>query len=232
MFCHVPPGHARLRRPRRSAACLRPACRFLHRVSFRWRRRRPACGATLFRAYRMCACARVRAGAVCAPDCARARRRAHVSRPFRWVFFAPARGRRRSGFRMPLGPDLFYHRFVGIKYLSGIISNFVNEPILPVMTPIPPFAKRGRGTSPGGRLSGTACHAVPSEKSAPQHRMPALDFPRKRSGRRAQSCGWTRKGMVEASSARSNAPRRRARSRRRRARAAPGRGRCHRGRGR
>ena len=31
---------------------------------------------------------------------------------------------------------------------------------------------------------------------------------RKRSGRRAQSCGWTRKGMVEASSARSNAPRR------------------------
>ena len=43
-----------------------------------------------------------RGGAVCAPDCACAReaeRRAHVSRPFRWVFFAPAptRNRKRSG---------------------------------------------------------------------------------------------------------------------------------------
>ena len=56
----------------------------------------PACPAsgTLFRAYRVRARAPVRAGAVRAPDCACAReprRRAHVSRPFRWNFFAPAR---------------------------------------------------------------------------------------------------------------------------------------------
>ena len=68
MRCHVPgrdpPG---LPSAASSASVFLPAP-----VSFRSRRRRHACGASLFRAYRMCARARVRAGAVRAPDCARA----------------------------------------------------------------------------------------------------------------------------------------------------------------
>ena len=72
-------------------------------------------GASLFRAYRMCSRARVCAGAVRAPDCARAERRAHLSRPFRWGFFAPVRGGRQSGLRMPLPPVPSYHRLVGVK---------------------------------------------------------------------------------------------------------------------
>ena len=50
------------------------------------------------------------------------KRRAQVSRPFRWVFFAPARSRRRSGPRMPLPPVSSYHSFTGVKPLPGIIS--------------------------------------------------------------------------------------------------------------
>ena len=46
---------------------------------------------------------------------ARLRRRAHVSRPFRWVFFAPVRGGGRSGPRLPLRPVSFYHGFHRIK---------------------------------------------------------------------------------------------------------------------
>ena len=111
MKCHVSPlpRPSPLASPKRrpSASCIS----FLHRVSFRSRRHRLACGAALFRAYRMCACARVRAGAVRAPDCARERRRAHFSRPFRWGFFAPVRGKRRSGLRMPLPPCLILPRF-------------------------------------------------------------------------------------------------------------------------
>ena len=111
MKCHVSPlpRPSPLASPKRrpSASCIS----FLHRVSFRSRRHRLACGAALFRAYRMCACARVRAGAVRAPDCARERRRAHFSRPFRWGFFAPVRGKRRSGLRMPLPPCLILPQF-------------------------------------------------------------------------------------------------------------------------
>ena len=74
---------------------------FLHRVTFhpfRSSRRRPACGGSLFRAYRMCSRARVRAGAVCAPDCAREANAGRTS-PVRSVgaFFAPARRAGRSG---------------------------------------------------------------------------------------------------------------------------------------
>ena len=67
MKCHDPPLPQGGPRLRRSASCMP----FLHSVSFRLRRRRPACGAALFRAYRMGARARVCAGAVRAPDCAR-----------------------------------------------------------------------------------------------------------------------------------------------------------------
>ena len=71
MRCHVspPPRPSPPASPKRrpSASCMS----FLLPLPFRSRRRRLACGASLFRAYRMCAPARVRAGAVCAPDCAR-----------------------------------------------------------------------------------------------------------------------------------------------------------------
>ena len=118
MSCFVmircaPPVWAGLAEAPRSQSCMS----FLHRVSFRLHRRRLACGAALFRAYRMGARARVRVGAVCAPDCARAKRGAHFSRPFRWSFFPPARGGRRSGPRMPLPPVSSYHGFTGVKSL-------------------------------------------------------------------------------------------------------------------
>ena len=71
MRCHVfpPPRPSPTASPKRRMS---PSCMSsLHRVSLRSRRRRLACGATLFRAYRAGARARVRAGAVRAPDCAR-----------------------------------------------------------------------------------------------------------------------------------------------------------------
>ena len=80
---------------------------------------------------------------------ARAQRRAHVSRPFfPWVFFAPARGGRRSGFRMPLRPVSSYHGFYTVKPLPGIISYFMNE-LLP------------RGGDPG------TCHVLSCSAAAP-----------------------------------------------------------------
>ena len=125
MRCHVSPPRAPFRGPRRSAAV-----RILHTVPpSRFRSVRAAAGLPAARpCFARIAWARapVRAGAVRAPDCprlcARARRRAHVSRPFRWGFFAPARGERRSGLRMPLPPDPSYHDFTGVKPLPGIIS--------------------------------------------------------------------------------------------------------------
>ena len=71
MRCHVfpPPRPSPTASPKRRMS---PSCMSsLHRVSLRSRRRRLACGATLFRAYRAGARARVCAGAVRAPDCAR-----------------------------------------------------------------------------------------------------------------------------------------------------------------
>ena len=121
MRCHVPPRRARLRRPRRSAAvpilhvvppsCFvpfapLPAC--LRRVPFS----RVSHGRA--RAFAPARFARLIARA--------SKRRAQVSRPFRWVFFAPARSRRRSGPRMPLPPVSSYHSFTGVKPLPGIIS--------------------------------------------------------------------------------------------------------------
>ena len=76
-MCHEMSCSVMVRRAAPLSACLAEALSsascipFLHRVSFRPRRRRLACGATLFRAYRRCARARVCAGAVRAPDCAR-----------------------------------------------------------------------------------------------------------------------------------------------------------------
>ena len=80
-------------KPRPSPSCtFVPPSRF---VPFRSSRRRlPRSSGTLFRAYRARPPAPVGAGAVRAPDCACARepgRRAHFSRPFLWIFFAPAR---------------------------------------------------------------------------------------------------------------------------------------------
>ena len=75
MRCHEPPRRAPLRRLRRSAARLHSTCRSsiaFRSTPFRSRRRRLACGGSLFRAYRMCARTCVRVGAVRAPDCARA----------------------------------------------------------------------------------------------------------------------------------------------------------------
>ena len=122
MRCHVPPRHARLRPPRRSFAGPHPA----YRSSFRFRSVRAAAGLPAARPFF------ARIACVHAPAFAPARfarliarvdkRRAHVSRPFRWGFFAPARGRRRSGPRMPLPPVSSYHGFTGVKSLPGIIS--------------------------------------------------------------------------------------------------------------
>ena len=93
-------------------------------IPFRSHRRLPACGGSLFRAYRMRAPAPAFAPArLCAPDCAREPSAGRTS-PVRsvGVFFAPARGRRRSGLRMPLPPVSFYHGFTGVKPNLGIIS--------------------------------------------------------------------------------------------------------------
>ena len=64
MFRRVAPLSVRLAEAPPSVSCIS----FLHRVSFHSRRRRLACGASLFRAYRMRARARVCAGAVRAPS--------------------------------------------------------------------------------------------------------------------------------------------------------------------
>ena len=90
MRCHVfpPPRPSPPASPKRRMS---PSCMSsLHRVSLRSRRRRLACGASLFRAYRMRARARVCAGAVRAPDCAREPGAGRTS-PVRSVggFFAP-----------------------------------------------------------------------------------------------------------------------------------------------
>jgi len=89
---------------------------------------------TLFRAYRVRARAGVGAGAVRAPDCARARGkcRAHLSRAFRWGFFAPARGNRRSGPRIPLPPVPSYHNFSEVKLFSVNFLSYPNKAQLPL----------------------------------------------------------------------------------------------------
>ncbi len=70
MFRRVAPLSVRLAEAPLSVSCIS----FLLPVPFRLHRRRLACGASLFRAYRMGARARVCAGAVRAPDCAHASR--------------------------------------------------------------------------------------------------------------------------------------------------------------
>ena len=98
MFCHVLSCSVMFRRrpaplcrPPRSSARLHPACR--SSIPFR-----SVCAAAGLPATRpffaRIACAHAPAFAparLCAPDCARVgRRRAHLSRPFRWVFCAGA----------------------------------------------------------------------------------------------------------------------------------------------
>ena len=105
MFCHEA-CRAPLRKPCRSAAV--PVLHVVPPSHFVPFAPPPVSGeATLFRAYRMCARARVCAGAVRAPDCARGANAGRTS-PVRsvGVFFAPVRGRRRNGPRMPLPPCL------------------------------------------------------------------------------------------------------------------------------
>ena len=128
-------------------------------VSFRPARRRfVPCGGTLFRAYRAQACgparAPVGAGAVRAPDCARARgkRRAHVSRLFRQGFFSH---RRETGGkaapRMPLPPASFYHKYFRVKPYLGIISKKLRN----VRPPSILRAPDGREPRPPPTASGT-----------------------------------------------------------------------------
>ena len=47
------------------------------------------------------------------------------------VFFAPLQGKRRSGPRTPLPPDLSYHDFTGVKSLLRLFSHFMNKPLSP-----------------------------------------------------------------------------------------------------
>ena len=95
----------------------------LHRISFRSRRRRFPGKRPCF-ARIACAPAPAFAPARFARLIARAgKRKAHVSRPFRWVFFAPARGRRRNGPRMPLPPVPSYHGFTGHKPFRELFHN-------------------------------------------------------------------------------------------------------------
>ena len=130
MFCHVPLIFlfciARIDPSFRSRSC-RQGTRGRHEMSCFVMVRGAAClsvpglscivppsrspppgGGTLFRAYRVCAGGRIGAGAVCAPDCACTRprahdpgHRAHVSRRFlRDLFLAPARADAARGCRL------------------------------------------------------------------------------------------------------------------------------------
>ena len=160
---HPPP-------PTSSEVRLSPSCMsFVHRVSFRLHRRRLPGGASLFRAYRMCARARVSAGAVRAPDCARARkRRAHFSRPFRWGFFRT--GARRETKRPP---DAASSCFIlswfceGQAHFRYYFKFSMNKLPSPVTDPILPFAKRFHpdGLIPAGR--GLTPGAEPDERRPP-----------------------------------------------------------------
>ena len=125
-FCTGLPGMPPVYPP----LCLRHGS--LLSIPFRSHRRLPACGGSLFRAYRMRAPAPAFAPArLCAPDCARELSAGRRS-PARsvGVFFAPARGRRRSGLRMPLPPVSFYHGFTGVKPNLGIISFFYEQIVI------------------------------------------------------------------------------------------------------
>ena len=118
-MCHEMSCSAALRPSPPASPALRlpdPACR----SSIAFRSVRAATGLPAARPFfARIACARAPAFAPvrCARLIAHARRkrRAHFSRPFRWGFFAPARGGRRSGPRLPLHPVSFYHGFHRIK---------------------------------------------------------------------------------------------------------------------
>ena len=120
MRCHVSPRHARLRRPRRSSVRLHPACRsFILFRSVHAAVGFPA-ARPYFRAYRMCARARVsRRRAYRAPDCAREPNAGRTS---------PARSQHRFALLSPPGIEkaapeaaassrLFvsYHTFLSVK---------------------------------------------------------------------------------------------------------------------
>ena len=120
---------------------------------------------------------------------ARAKRRAHFSRPFRRVFFAPVRGRRRSGLRKPLPPVSSYHGFAGVKPLPGIISEFMNKLL-------PPGEDTGTchemSCSAAARrrpLSMPAYHTFPHVKPAPKARPAASAEPGERSLQRRAPAG-------------------------------------------
>ena len=181
---------APLRRPHRSAARLHPA----YRSSFRFRSVPAAAGLPAARPFfARIACAHAPAFAparfarLIAP--ARAKRRAHFSRPFRRVFFAPARGGRRSGLRKPLPPVSSYHGFAGVKPLPGIISEFMNKLL-------PPGEDTGTchemSCSAAARrrpLSMPAYHTFPHVKPAPKARPAASAEPGERSLQRRAPAG-------------------------------------------
>ena len=99
---------------------------------------------------------------------ARAKRRAHVSRPFRWGFFAPARGERRSGLADAASSCLILPRF----YRGQAFTR--NHFKIREQTAASPPSRRGRGK---------ACHSfrqsrcrasrpAPSPNLSPQAGLP------------------------------------------------------------
>ena len=119
MFCHEAPRRAPLRRPHRASARPDPACRFSIRLCSVRAAGLPA--ATLFRAYRTGPRTRVGAGAVRAPDCAREPGAGRTS-PVRsvGVFSHRCEAGSEAAPRMPLPPDLSYHRYFEVKPLGRI----------------------------------------------------------------------------------------------------------------
>ena len=118
-----------------------------HRSSFRFRSVCAAAGlpaAGPFSARIAHGRAPVGAGAVRAPDCARARGQAQGARlpSIPLGFFAPARGGKRSGLRMPLPPVSFYHSFSEVKLLSGIISKIYEQTTIPEWLPASHICRR------------------------------------------------------------------------------------------
>ena len=111
MFCHV------RRASGSGVACPYPACRSsiaFCSVPFAPPPARPA-GGTLFRAYRARPCAggraRLCAGAVCAPDCARETADARLPSTHAGAFFGPSRSPAQKRQRRPRKPpSLYRHR--------------------------------------------------------------------------------------------------------------------------
>ena len=165
MFCHVPPRRAPLRRPRRRSVRPYPACR--SSIAFRSRRRRFACGGSLFRAYRMCARAHVsRRRAYRAPECAHAPAgQAQGARLLSVPLGSFCAGAKRPPDAACFCPILA-HIFI-CQIFSGMISVFMNKLRSSIM---------GRCSCWGGNRPGSYrfIQAAPvyGSRKAPPHRCP------------------------------------------------------------